>query len=517
MSATAVRSPAEFERAPALPLRAVRGRARRPRRREGDVRAGRDRRPLRRPLQPRAARGPARGRGGRRTGTSASGCTGCARPARPGSSRPSWPSATTRSRTRSSPRGSVKGEEMPLRSAQARLAVLPEYRDRDELGAIQADAPRRVQPRAARAAARARSSRRSSPGSPIRCAERGGEGDLAARARAHARGGERRVGAGGGASSASAGSSGCSGRSATRRRRRRTSRTCAGCRRSRRSTRRTAAVDVCMATLDALGFALADDPNIRLDLDDRPQKSPRACVIASDPPHVVHLITRAQGGLHDYQAFLHEAGHALHYAGFDPSLPYTFRHISRDHALTEIYSYIVEAISREPALARRALRAVRRGGGRRTPRRRRSSRRCSSAATRRSCASSSTSGRASPSDGGTPDGYAERLTAATGVRYRRDAFLADMDAGFYSADYLRAWIRSAQLRRGPRARGRRRLVAQPRDRRAPARALPRGHAPDQRGDRGAARLRAARHRSAARGADAPSAQSSPGPSRTARR
>src|SRR5207244_6570262 len=108
-------------------------------------------------------------------------------------------------------------------------------------------------------------------------------------------------------------------------------------------------VEVCLATLERLGFRLADDPNIRLDLDDRPQKSPRACVIASDPPQVVHLITRAQGGLHDYQAFLHEAGHALHYAGVDPSLPYVFRKISRDHALTEIYSYILEAISREPA------------------------------------------------------------------------------------------------------------------------------------------------------------------------
>ena len=89
-------------------------------------------------------------------------------------------------------------------------------------------------------------------------------------------------------------------------------------------------------------------PNIRLDLEDRPQKNPRACVIASDPPEVVHLITRAQGGLADYQAFMHEAGHALHYAGVDPRLPYTFRKISRDHALTEIYSYIFEAITREP-------------------------------------------------------------------------------------------------------------------------------------------------------------------------
>src|SRR5262249_2119633 len=107
-------------------------------------------------------------------------------------------------------------------------------------------------------------------------------------------------------------------------------------------------VPVCVATLHAIGFAIEDDSQIRLDLDDRPQKSPRACVIASDPPFVVHLITRAQGGLHDYSAFLHEAGHALHYAGADPSLPYTFRSLSRDHALTEIYSYIVESISREP-------------------------------------------------------------------------------------------------------------------------------------------------------------------------
>ncbi|MGH3130762.1 MAG: hypothetical protein ACRDNX_08090, partial [Gaiellaceae bacterium] len=112
---------------------------------------------------------------------------------------------------------------------------------------------------------------------------------------------------------------------------------------------RERSVEICMDTLERLGFQLADDPNIRLDLDDRPQKSPRACVIASDPPTVVHLITRAQGGLHDYQAFLHEAGHALHYAGCDPSLAYTFRKISRDHALTEVYSYILEAITREPA------------------------------------------------------------------------------------------------------------------------------------------------------------------------
>src|SRR5947208_9785984 len=205
------------------------------------------------------------------------------------------------------------------------------------------------------------------------------------------------------------------------------------------------ATDVCLATLKALGFDMAADRNIRLDLDDRPQKSPRACVIASDPPQVVHLITRAQGGLHDYQAFMHEAGHALHYAGCDPSLPYTFRKLSRDHALTEIYSYILEAITREPGwhaehfglsdtqAAENAEATVF----------------LESLLFHRYVAKlrfelgfwSRFAG-----DGGTPDGYAERLTGATGIAYRSDAYPADMDAGFYSADYLRAWIRSTQLR-----------------------------------------------------------------------
>ena len=205
------------------------------------------------------------------------------------------------------------------------------------------------------------------------------------------------------------------------------------------------AVEVCMDTVKRLGFDLENEPNIRLDLDDRPQKSPRACVIPSDPPSVVHLITRAQGGLHDYQAFLHEAGHALHYASVDPNLPYTFRNISRDHALTEIYSYILEAITREPewhahyfglsddeaarnAEATTFLEAV---------------------LFRRYTAKLQFEldfWARFNEDGGGPEGYEERLTEATGVRYRADAYLADMDGGFYSADYLRAWIRSAQLR-----------------------------------------------------------------------
>ncbi len=205
-------------------------------------------------------------------------------------------------------------------------------------------------------------------------------------------------------------------------------------------------VDVCMASVLALGFDMTAIPNIHLDLEDRPQKNPRACVIASDPPDVVHLITRAQGGVADYQAFMHEAGHALHYAGVDPRLPYTFRRISRDHALTEIYSYIFEAVTREPgwhalhfglsdaqalenAEATVFLEAL---------------------LYRRYTAKLQYElgfwSSFAEEKGSSARDYATRLTGATGIRYDPRGYVADMDAGFYSADYLRAWIRSAQLR-----------------------------------------------------------------------
>jgi hypothetical protein len=342
-------------------------------------------------------------------------------------------------------RVTFKGEEMPLRTAQARLAVLDSYRDRDELGSIQADASAAFNPdrlELVRSVAELDAELSREP-DPVRRSEE--EKGVSLRAL------EGALAAAGAASED---------RWQTLRERwfegllgpdRDELPTSSHVSYMRRLSPLEAvytkerAVEVCLTTLERLGFALADEPNIRLDLDDRPQKSPRACVIASDPPAVVHLITRAQGGLHDYQAFLHEAGHALHYAGCEPSLPYTFRKIARDHALTEIYSYILEAITREPewhaehfglsdeqaaenAEATMFLEAL---------------------LFRRYTAKLQFEldfWSRFDEDGGTPDGYSERLTGATGVRYRPDAYLSDMDSGFYSADYLRAWIRSAQLR-----------------------------------------------------------------------
>jgi hypothetical protein len=204
-------------------------------------------------------------------------------------------------------------------------------------------------------------------------------------------------------------------------------------------------VPVCLESLSRLGFDLAAEEHIRLDLDDRPQKNPRACVIASDPPNVVHLITRAQGGLHDYQGLLHEAGHALHYAGVDPALPYTFRRLSRDHALTEIYSFLLESVSREPGWHAEHFELTSDEAEDRAE----ATRFLDLLLFRRYSAKLDYELELWADFGRAPDyatRYAERLRAATGFRYRPDGYLADMDDGFYSADYLRAWIRAAQLR-----------------------------------------------------------------------
>jgi hypothetical protein len=338
-----------------------------------------------------------------------------------------------------------RGEELPLRSAQANVAVLDGYADREELGRIAADASARFNERRLDLMRRGEALDADLSGEPDpvrRSAELKGV-DLRQLAAELARAAERQEGAFAELSA------------------RWVDRLLGDEREPEPSSyhvsyiRRMSpladlytkerAVPVCLETLSRLGFDLAGESRIRLDLDDRPQKNPRACVIASDPPEVVHLITRAQGGLHDYQALLHEAGHALHYAGCDPALPYTFRRLARDHALTEIYSFLVESVTREPGWHAEHFGL----GTDEAEERAESTRFLEMLLFRRYAAKLAYELELWSDFERAPDYapvYAERLRAATGFRYRPDGYLADMDDGFYSADYLRAWIRTAQVR-----------------------------------------------------------------------
>jgi hypothetical protein len=343
-------------------------------------------------------------------------------------------------------RVTFKGEEMSLRAAQARLAVLDAYADREQLGDLERTESARLNPDRLALLTAAEELEAEITGEPDPVARTEEEKAISLRDL------ERALIA---ASDATTGAYG-------RLRERWFGKLLGPDRDEVPSTGHVAymrrlsplestytkeqAVPVCLASAEALGFDMTAIPNIRLDLEDRPQKNPRACVIASDPPDVVHLITRAQGGLADYQAFMHEAGHALHYAGVDPRLPYTFRLISRDHALTEIYSYIFEAITREPEwhalhFGLSDAHAEENAQGtlfleallyrRYTAKLRYELGFWSNFAEER---------------GSSPRDYSQLITEATGVRYDPRNYLSDMDGGFYSADYLRAWIRSSQLK-----------------------------------------------------------------------
>ncbi len=339
----------------------------------------------------------------------------------------------------------VDGEQVPLRSAQARLAVLDGYDEREQLGQVVVDASAAFNPDRLELmrAAEALEADLSGEPDPIRRSSELKQIDLAGLERVVAQASaaidesfdslsqcwlDRILGGERGRPPASAHVAYVRRMSPL-----------AG------TYTKERAVPVCLASLEALGFDLDAQEGIKPDLDDRPQKNPRACVIASDPPRVVHLITRAQGGLSDYQAFLHEAGHALHYAGCDPTLAYTFRKLSRDHALTEIYSFLVESLTHEPAWHARHFDLDPAGGADRAE----ATRYLDAFLFRRYAAKLAYElgfwadfARAEEHAGD----YERLVSGASGFRYPPENYLADMDGGFYSADYLRAWIRAAQVR-----------------------------------------------------------------------
>src|SRR3989338_7898233 len=87
---------------------------------------------------------------------------------------------------------------------------------------------------------------------------------------------------------------------------------------------------------------------VKIDDVARPRKNPRAVCYAPSPPKEVHLVIKPIGGEQDYEAMFHEGGHSLHGAAVDPSLPYTFKTLSRSNALTECYAFVLEGLVFEP-------------------------------------------------------------------------------------------------------------------------------------------------------------------------
>ncbi len=198
------------------------------------------------------------------------------------------------------------------------------------------------------------------------------------------------------------------------------------------------------STFMALGIDLDRYSNIHLDLEERPRKNPRACCYGSKIPQEIHLIMKPVGGHCDYETFLHEAGHALHHANTDPNLPYEYRHLSRSHALSETYAFLLQNITMNTEWLTRIM-EIDRTTAKKI--------RYYSLLTdlymfRRYVAKFTAELKFFQQQNlNSAKFYAETLTELTEFIYDPISYLFDMDSEFYSVDYLRAWIAEAQLER----------------------------------------------------------------------
>jgi hypothetical protein len=200
--------------------------------------------------------------------------------------------------------------------------------------------------------------------------------------------------------------------------------------------------------MEGLGIDLARQANIHVDGESRATKSPRAFCSTPRVPDEIHLVIAPTGGYDDYRAFFHEGGHAEHYAGTDPDLPFEFRHLG-DNTVTESFAFLLEHLvedrdwlatqfgSDDPEAAAEHSHAVK------------------LVMLRRYAAKLhyelELHGQ-SPALDEMPGRYAELLSQAVRVAWPRAGWLADVDGGFYAACYLRAWVLETRWRAALRER-----------------------------------------------------------------
>ena len=197
------------------------------------------------------------------------------------------------------------------------------------------------------------------------------------------------------------------------------------------------------STLEDLGIDLNAQENVTLDLDERPNKSPRAFCAPIEVPDRVMLVIQPIGGPDDWRALFHEArAHRALRAHVTQTWPWR-RSGSGDNAVTEGWAMLLQHLTDEPEwLTRRLdfprpneyavegrdrpplLRAPLRG---QDPLRARVPREQRTSTTMR--------GR-----------YDELLGDALKIDVTPANYLADIDSGFYVSSYLRSWAFEAQLR-----------------------------------------------------------------------
>jgi hypothetical protein len=196
-------------------------------------------------------------------------------------------------------------------------------------------------------------------------------------------------------------------------------------------------------TLSGLGIDLDAQENLYLDTDFRPLKSPRAFCVDVRPPADVRLVIKPAGGVDDYMSLFHEAGHAEHFAHVASDLELAYRRLG-DNSVTETYAFLLEHLLFNPAWLAgvMGLKPVEYEPARDSflfgllwfVRR---------YAAKLNYEMELQAGLVQ----GKANAYVYWLKRGCQVQIPPERYLEDVDDGFYVAQYLRAWIFEAQLRR----------------------------------------------------------------------
>ncbi|MEE8135121.1 MAG: hypothetical protein V3T56_08680 [Gemmatimonadales bacterium] len=200
-------------------------------------------------------------------------------------------------------------------------------------------------------------------------------------------------------------------------------------------------VEVAVEQMGAMGLDATQSGRVRFDTEEREGKQPRAFCVPVVVPDEVYLVLRPQGGHGDYRTFWHELGHAMHFASVPADLPFAARWLG-DNSVTEGFAMLWDHLTMNrgwldryidlPTSQVRELVFELAVG--------------ELFLVRRYAAKISYELDLYRGDfGGTGERYVDRLSAATGFRYLTGDALLDVDPGFYSARYLRAWQLESML------------------------------------------------------------------------
>ncbi|UCG85124.1 MAG: hypothetical protein JSW71_14430 [Gemmatimonadota bacterium] len=190
-----------------------------------------------------------------------------------------------------------------------------------------------------------------------------------------------------------------------------------------------------------MGLDIEQRGRVIFDTEEREGKQSRAFCVPVRVPEEVYLVMRPQGGHRDYRTLWHELGHAMHFSTPARDLPFEARWLG-DSSVTEGFAMLWDHLTMDPnwlerytelnkgqirelvvELAVQELHLVRRYAAK--------------LLYELSLHRSNFVGLGSE--------YAERLSEATLFEYSEGDYLIDVDPGFYSARYLRAWQMEARL------------------------------------------------------------------------